>query len=377
MRRAARWFGGTVGLWGAMLLYASGAHGAACGDANRTGTVTVTDGVLVLRAAAQLPAICPQERCDMNLDDRVTVTDGVLALRVAAGITTQVACSATQADSIFGQILKGSAAGRTASPAGRVRAANTTVECSGGGFTEDDGVTLTFHECAEGDYVTDGTLAFAGDGAGTATVTFDTTDFVVSTGEVFDTFGELTYDFTGDDIRVNGVLDYFSDVVGAYTTEFDDIALDQAFALLSGTVFTTVTDGTGLFANVGEIEIIIYSPTLARIFVDYTSGDSDGFTLAEGLCAPCSSGCSNASLACVSCVDQCGGGGDRCGVDFDVTACDDGVYGPSGLCEPCNSNSECNASDGLSCFECARDCTGSTPRCGSSIAFVECRDGFF
>ncbi len=94
-----------------------------CGDANRTGTVTVTDGVLVLSAAAQLPALCPRERCDMNVDGDVSVTDGVLALRVAAGIQTTVACSARQAGVIFGQILKsigvGGAAHRRAALAAR------------------------------------------------------------------------------------------------------------------------------------------------------------------------------------------------------------------------------------------------------------------
>src|SRR5690242_6858580 len=107
----------------AMLVTVTTAEAQVCGDANRSGNVTVTDGVLVLRAAAELPAMCPRERCDMNLDDRVSVTDGVLALRVAAEIPTQVACRAAQAGAVFGQIVKVLGIGGVSAPAARARSA--------------------------------------------------------------------------------------------------------------------------------------------------------------------------------------------------------------------------------------------------------------
>src|SRR5262249_3495015 len=161
-------------------------------------------------------------------------------------------------------------------------AAGTTEPCSGGGYTEDDGTVLTFVECREGDFVTDGTLTFAENGADTI-VSFATTDIDVTTDELFTTAGDLTYTF-GDDVRVNGALDYVSSIVGSYTDEFEDVGLDNDFNVVSGTVFTTVTAGDGLFTNIDDIETIIYSPTLARIFVDYANGESDAFTLADGLC---------------------------------------------------------------------------------------------
>ncbi|MEO7438628.1 MAG: hypothetical protein ABI080_24330 [Candidatus Binatia bacterium] len=362
---------------GIVFASASVADAATCGDANRTGSVTVTDGVLVLRAAASLPSNCPQERCDMNVDGGISVTDGVLALRVAAGIQAQVACSATQADTIFGSILKTVGASSTASPAGRARAAGTTEPCSGGGFIEDDGFTRTFNECAEGDFITNGTLTISDDGQDTVTLFFDTTDFVISTGEVLGTFGGLEYFFGVDTIQVNGVLGHAGSIIGSYTDEFSNVQLDQDFFVFGGTVTTTITEGSELFADVSVIVTTIFSPTLAQIGVNYTDGTFDLFTLADGVCEPCSSGCGNESLTCLSCVGDCSNSSARCGVDFDYLDCDDGIFGPSGLCEPCSSDDQCNGNDGLSCFDCGQNCSGNTRRCGSSKAFVECEDGAF
>jgi hypothetical protein len=374
MRIASRTIGAVV--VATLGLSSAPAHAATCGDANRTGSVTVTDGVLVLRSAAQLPSVCAQERCDMNVDGRVTVTDGVLALRVAANIQTQVACSASQADTIFGTILKTLNFGSTASPAGRARAAGTTTPCSGGGFTDDDGFTLTFVDCREGDFVTNGTLTISDTGSGSASVFYDTSDFVVSTGEVIDTFGALDFVF-GDVTQVDGVLTSSSTVLGDYTDAFSQVLLDDDFVAFSGQVVTTITQGSDAFANLSVLATTIFSPTLAQIGVTYADGDFDVFTLADGLCEPCSTGCGNASLTCLSCVDECSNDTARCGIDFDFVDCDDGFFGPSGLCVPCSSNTECDASEGLSCFSCGRNCTGSTMRCGSSKAFVECEDGAF
>lgn len=64
-----------------------------CGDADASGSRTVTDGVLVLRTAAELTGGCAvASRCDVDGNGRVTVTDGVAALRLAAGLDTPLAC---------------------------------------------------------------------------------------------------------------------------------------------------------------------------------------------------------------------------------------------------------------------------------------------
>jgi putative iron-regulated protein len=63
-----------------------------CGDADGSGSITVTDGVNVLRAAAGL-GTCDLARCDVDGSGSVTVTDGVNVLRGAAGLGNPTGCS--------------------------------------------------------------------------------------------------------------------------------------------------------------------------------------------------------------------------------------------------------------------------------------------
>ncbi len=70
------------------------AYAETCGDADRNGQVTVTDGVNVLRAAAGLASECPLVTCDIDDSGTITVTDGVNVLRTAAGLATTLSCVA-------------------------------------------------------------------------------------------------------------------------------------------------------------------------------------------------------------------------------------------------------------------------------------------
>jgi hypothetical protein len=63
-----------------------------CGDADGSGTVTVTDGVQTLRAAAGLGSSCTPARCDVDDGGSVSVTDGVNVLRAAAGLAVSLVC---------------------------------------------------------------------------------------------------------------------------------------------------------------------------------------------------------------------------------------------------------------------------------------------
>ncbi len=66
-----------------------------CGDADGNGSVTVTDGVQVLRTAAGLSGTCPVARCDTDESGTVTLTDGVNVLREAAGLSASLHCTGT------------------------------------------------------------------------------------------------------------------------------------------------------------------------------------------------------------------------------------------------------------------------------------------
>ncbi len=70
----------------------SAAVPAICGDADGDGAVTVTDGVQILRLAADLEDACPTTGCDVDGNGTVSVTDAVLGLRRAAGLPISDGC---------------------------------------------------------------------------------------------------------------------------------------------------------------------------------------------------------------------------------------------------------------------------------------------
>lgn len=70
------------------------APGAVCGDADGNGSVTVTDGVNVLRGAVGLPGCTNLAVCDVDGSGAMTVTDGVNVLRAAASLPATMTCPA-------------------------------------------------------------------------------------------------------------------------------------------------------------------------------------------------------------------------------------------------------------------------------------------
>jgi hypothetical protein len=63
-----------------------------CGDADGSGTLSVTDGVQVLRAAAELSSSCSLALCDVDGSGAVSVVDGVNVLRAAAELPATLQC---------------------------------------------------------------------------------------------------------------------------------------------------------------------------------------------------------------------------------------------------------------------------------------------
>jgi hypothetical protein len=77
----------------ALVLAAAPGWAAVCGDPDGSGTLTVTDGVQVLRAAAGLSSDCFLQICDVDGNGNVGVTDGVNVLRAAAGLSASTTCN--------------------------------------------------------------------------------------------------------------------------------------------------------------------------------------------------------------------------------------------------------------------------------------------
>jgi len=127
-----------------------------CGDADASGTVTVTDGVQVLRAAAGLSSTCSAHAasCDVDGSGTATVSDGVNVLRKAAGLSITEACptngGAGDVAQVTDALVPFLALGLSQVPnvsigsAGSVRAA-ATENCEDGGSrtTNQSGVTVS------------------------------------------------------------------------------------------------------------------------------------------------------------------------------------------------------------------------------------------
>jgi CxxC motif-containing protein (DUF1111 family) len=93
---AALLLGAAVGLW------TDRVQAELCGDADGSGSVSVTDGVRALRAAAGLPDACAPAVCDVDGNGSITVTDGVNVLRAAAGLEPTLACPGLAPDPLSG-----------------------------------------------------------------------------------------------------------------------------------------------------------------------------------------------------------------------------------------------------------------------------------
>lgn len=93
---AALLLGAVVATWGSL------AHAELCGDADDSGTVTLTDGVRALRAAAALPDGCATAVCDVDGNGSIGLTDGIRVLRVAAGLDSGLTCPGLAPDPLSG-----------------------------------------------------------------------------------------------------------------------------------------------------------------------------------------------------------------------------------------------------------------------------------
>lgn len=149
-----------MGLWSLAAVPSVSAQ--VCGDADGSGTVTVTDGVQVLRSAAGLSTTCTAQpaNCDVDGSGSATVSDGVNVLRKAAGITITEACPAGGAgdvEEITDALLPFLTLGLNEVPNVSITSAGATVRpadvenCEDGGTrdTTQSGVTVrvTFAAC--------------------------------------------------------------------------------------------------------------------------------------------------------------------------------------------------------------------------------------
>lgn len=193
-----------------------------CGDADGNGSVTVTDGVQTLRAAAELPSSCTVAICDMDGSGAITVTDGVSVLRKAAelpasedcgGAAAQPATVLAELQPLFAYVV----------PFATSRPVTSCANAPDGEIVEDvfeGDTTTTFTFCQVGDTLLDGDVT-VGNGV------FDVTVFDVSTADENEDLiasydsDEITTTASGGGQVLNGLM-----IIDTASSAFSELTFD-------------------------------------------------------------------------------------------------------------------------------------------------------
>jgi hypothetical protein len=247
-----------------------------CGDADNDGTVTVTDGVQALRAAASLSSSCTgNNRCDVDGNGSVTVTDGVNILRKAADLPFTGKCGGVDAQvqsllsstvpvvSIFGPLTK-----IGASSAQAADSQNLCINPEGQFLFNPDTGEITFVNCDFGGIVFDGTFAVSNN-----TVSFNL--HLAAAGETLDFSGNLTTSLVGENVVLSGRLGLSSVDFGTVNVGLEDIVGDPSGKLIGGAlVLETSTSG---IEGVTSIRIGFTPSQIAPVSVTFADNSIANF----------------------------------------------------------------------------------------------------
>ncbi len=192
----------------ALLLISAGtATAQVCGDADSSGSVTVTDGVQALRAAAGLSTSCTGNTCDVDGSGSVTVTDGVNVLRKAAGIAITENCGGGDVDAqveiaaaVVAADLRQPHQARIGRERRGHRARRATTRRASVTIDQETG-EIYFDNCDLDGFNYNGFFAVSD-----TTLDFGITFTDLSTGESESLDGSLTQDVVRGDLREHGLL---------------------------------------------------------------------------------------------------------------------------------------------------------------------------
>ncbi len=247
-------------LCSALITIALAAPAAAqiCGDANGNGTITVTDGVQALRAAADLSSTC-EDGCDVDGSGAITVSDGVNILRKAAGIAFNEACDFTgqEANGVVSPSLSIFDAITKVPGIGSASALIAAGDCDNDGTVErvqaGASSAATFSNCQIGGTIVDGTISRAVLGQGVV-VGFDGFAITrVKTGKSLTFNGQLGIANEQNGKRIAGTLNVTSSERGALTIQFVRILLAGDGSVIQGQLIYDLTKATS--GRIDKIQI--------------------------------------------------------------------------------------------------------------------------
>ncbi len=247
-----------------------------CGDADGSGTVSVSDGVQTLRAAAGLESTCTVAACDVDGSGAVTVTDGVSVLRKAAGLAIVENC--------------GGAVGQPATALGELQpllayglpfATGTPVSsCANAPVGEidvqidDEGTTTTFFGCEVDDRALYGDVIVA---ATTLTFGFFEADTAGDEDFIADYDGELALGGGGGGRVLAGVVDVTTESAGTLTMTLADVVV-AAGVLTSGTATVDLGD-SDITDTFTRLDLTFDGSGAATVVATQANGGTQSFRL--------------------------------------------------------------------------------------------------
>lgn len=266
-----------------------------CGDADGSGSVTVTDGVQVLRAAAELSSTCSQRKnsCDVDGNGTVTVSDGVNVLRKAAELPIVESCPGGGVDADVSTVVDVTVPLLTVglSALGEVSigsaSAAATEDCEDGGSRTTSSSGVVFNACRVsqpglGRFEFDGVVNVTF-GIPTSSVSFElhVTDLDANTGfrDFVGTIQGLIRVPQGGFVVDGGPVQVREGESGPVLVEltFNDLTIDSDAHLVSGSVEAEDTGNS--FDDLATAELEVESSTTATLHVVRDDQSEDDFTI--------------------------------------------------------------------------------------------------
>jgi hypothetical protein len=261
---------------------AGSASAATCGDANDDDSITVTDGVQALRAAASLTNTCG-EGCDVDGSGGVSVTDGVNILRAVAGLSFTSSCDFTGEEAnevvnpslaIFGGLSKLPGFGSGVIAAG-------TSDCENDGTIESVQTNAqslaTFTNCQIDNVIFDGGLARVTFGQGVVLGFQELRLTRIKSGKSLTYTGQLGITESPAGKRLAGTLMVESSERGSFTVQFQRILIVKDGSVRGGQLIYDLTDATGGKIAMIQMTFDVGEPIAVR--VELRTGQVKSFVL--------------------------------------------------------------------------------------------------
>ncbi len=251
-----------------------------CGDVDDNDSVTVSDGVQVLRAAAGLESDCTDAICDVDVNGTIGVSDGVNVLRKAAGLSIRENCIPDEGN-INQQVayliqhtqpLLSAALGNIILRKGETSDNSFTCDNGEDGLVEttfaDGQLDIGFSTCLVDNFQIDGTADNANDDP---ELSLDIIDNRTEEDVTFD--GRLLGINTETGVKYSGILEAVPTFERFDTSDFrlslSSIEVNANGVVLAGSITFIITEDTAI-PDIEQVKIFYDGSNLARVFVTFS-----------------------------------------------------------------------------------------------------------